>query len=448
MPGDWLVAERKIALTGIAGGGKTVFLTALLSHLLEHDPYHFAFGRQAQVSKFKELRPRSGYGEAFRLDAARDFLARQRLWPAKTRDCSHYACQFQRSDRPYRASRLHFFDMPGERVADASVAGHEHYADWADHILQHLRDHSAYAQAAQPYFDLLSDKPLEEATLLHAYKLTLGRLILGYKPLISPSTFLLDQVGGVAQGSSPEALAQCRLSGLPAEGEVPGEFAPLDKAARQAQPELAARFAQAYKRYRQQVALPVFRELKSASRLIVLVDVPSLLVGGDGRYNDNRQMLHDLFEALRPGSWLAARLLAMLGLRSRPLERVAFVAAKADLVRPEDIENGRLSDLLQAMTNRARRLLPDVHCEWFAASACISTRRGQTPESLIGRPAHSAPEGPEMAFEVSALPQDWPAAWQPGEFAFYRVHPQAPRNLQIPPPHLGLDRIFDFITAD
>lgn len=445
-PASWFPRERKIAITGIAGGGKTVFLTSLLSHLAEHDPHHFVFGQHARVRDFRELPFQARYGGPFRLERARDNLSRRQSWPAKTRDCSHFRCAFRTPDQRWNTTRLHFFDLPGERIADAAIAAFENYADWSDHTLRHLEDRSSYADAAGAFLKLQRVRELDEETLLRGYRETLARLILSYKPLVAPSTFLLDPLGDVPKGQSVEELAGERLCGLEPEGGLPGEFAPLNARARKRFPELMATMARAYRRYRRELALPVFGELREADRLIVLVDIPSLLLGGDGRYNDNRQILDDLFEALRPGSLLGARLLSLLGIKLWPLQRVAFVAAKADMVLPEDVENGRLVGLLRGMTERSRHKVPGVKCEWFAASACVSTRSGSEPGTLIGRPAHEAFEAPELEFGVSELPDAWPRSWEPGDFAFYRVHPNAPRNLQIPPPHIGLDRVFDFIV--
>ena len=68
---------------------------------------------------------------------------------------------------------------------------------------------------------------------------------------------------------------------------------------REASPELAKTMARNYKQYRKQLALPLFEELAGSQSLIVLVDIPSLLAGGVGRYNDNRQIVLDLIDAVR-----------------------------------------------------------------------------------------------------------------------------------------------------
>ena len=88
--------------------------------------------------------------------------------------------------------------------------------------------------------------------------------------------------------------------------------------------------------------MPVFRELSSVKCLVVQIDIVSLLAGGVGRYNDNRQIFLDLFKTFRTDSSLGSRIMRLFKLWSRRLERVAFVAVKADMVRPSDIENKKL----------------------------------------------------------------------------------------------------------
>jgi predicted YcjX-like family ATPase len=442
--------ERRIAITGIANGGKTVFLTSLIHHLSEHDADEFRFGQRAQISEYREIQTPSNYGERFRYQAYRDRLARMGAWPEKTRDCLHYSCEFRRSDWKWRTSRLHLFDLPGERIADAAIAAMSDYAEWSDAILGHFADHSAYEEQAAPYLALLEKDYIKQEELIPEYKRTLGRLILKYKPLITPSTFLLDPHGRPAAGATAEELAQRQIAGLEPreEGGPRREFAPLSAAARERHPALTEYMAANYREYRRELVLPIFNELLRANRLIVLVDIPTLLAGGDGRFNDNRQILMDLFDALRPDSSLGGRILSALTFWTRPLDRIALVANKADIVHPSDIDNGRLEKLLRSMAQRASRSLRGVEIGWFVCSALVSTRAGSYDHTLIGRTVHNNPQRAEVEFHVSPLPEKWPPQWSPGQYSFVRVHPEFLQNHQFPPRQLGLDKIFDFISRE
>lgn len=456
----------KIGITGIAGGGKTVFLSSLIWQLMEIESADFFPGPGPTISDVREIPLKEGTGEPFPFERYRDSLSHQGLWPAKTVDCYRYACDFRRRERSRKGfldfrrlgrmalggrERLDFFDFPGERIADAAIASFPHHARWSDHMLEHFQSHSDYREAVEPYMKLMGEmsrmtvslKNPENLTgwVAHAYKVTMARLIYGYRPLISPSTFLLGREGDMARPLPEEELAKSRAAGL----DPSAQFAPLPREIRWGYPELAREMAENYEVYRADLALPLFREIGNAESLVILVDIPSILTGGVGRYNDNRQILLDLFESLRPDSTLGARLLKILTFWRKKLKRVAFVATKADLVHPDDIRNGRMEALLKAMTGRAKRMLPEVEFGWFTCSAVRSTRPGRRPGRLIGRPTYRNPLRMEKEFEVSRLPENWPGNWTAGDFRFQSVMPVIHRNVQIPPDHLGMDRLVEFL---
>lgn len=458
----------KIGITGIAGGGKTVFLSSLLWQLAEIESADFSLAGNLRLTDFREIRLRRGTGEPFPFERCRDSLSRQGVWPAKTVDCYRYSCDFKRNDRKrlnlarlknlghLRLSdrqRLDLFDFPGERIADAAIVSFPRYEDWSDHMLEHFQSHSDYMEAVEPYLRLLRETPVgsvpagEEIALQSqvtlAYKRALARLIYGYRPLISPSTFLLGRDGDTASPVSEETLASSRAAGV----DNLSQFAPLMPRMRDAFPGLTDSMTANYRTYRREIALPLFNEIGSSECLIVLVDIPSILAGGVGRYNDNRQITMDLFDALRPDSSIGMLLWKALTFWRRRLRKVAFVASKADLVHPEDIRNGRLESLLRQMTSRAKRMMPDVEFEWFTCSAIRSTRPGKKDGKLIGKVAYRNPLKLEKEFDVPSLPEVWPDDWKAGDFRFLSVLPEVPKNLQIPPSHLGLDRLFDFLIG-
>lgn len=437
LPGGSLPVElprtTRIGITGLANSGKTVFLTSLLWQLCEFDDADFRLGGNLRISGWREVGASPSRSDLFDFEKHRDALARRQSWPEKTRDTSRFTCEFTRSDWRFFRQRLEFFDFPGERVADASIAACRDYAEWSEHMLRHWRSHSGYEAATRPFLEACRDRAIGEEALLLEYRRTLARLILEYKPLISPSVFLLDRKGSQAEGDF-ERLAAERCSGLPGE-----EFCPLPLPARDRFPEMARR----YRAYRHGVVMPLFRELLRCDRLIALIDIPSLLAGGVGRYNDDRQIVLDLVRVLQPASTLGGRLIELLQMRAR-LRRLAFVATKADLVHPEDLRNERMTALLRHMTNKARGMLPDVEMGWFACAVCRSTREGSRPDTLVGRLVRDG-DGREQEYAVSRLPEAWPDDWPPGAYRFPVVWPETSRNIQLPPQQQNLDRVFDFI---
>ncbi len=436
-----LKRHNRVVITGIAGGGKTVFLTSLLSHLAEFGQGHFHLGKGVDITDFRELPVKGGLLPGFTHFKYREDLARGR-WPEKTTDCSRYACEFKRSDWKLYTQKMSFFDFPGERVADAAIAAFSGYGDWSDHILAHLKRHHGSLSAAGPYLEYIDQDILSEDVLLKLYRETLARLILAFKPLVSPSVFLLDQKGVPASPGTPEEIAASRYAGVSASRQ----FAPLSARARKQNPDLTAKMTRIFKEYRNIAAMPVFENISRAGSLVVLVDIPSLLAGGVGRYNDDRRILLDLIEVLRPKSDIGSLLMKFFPFRRKSLNRIAFVAAKADMVHPMDIENNRMINLLRMMTDRARRMLPEVRSEWFVCSACRSTFAVEGGRRLRGKIIYDNQDKEFKEYNVPELPENWPEKWRPGVYPFYKVYPDAPQNYLIPPGHMGLDRVFEFIS--
>ncbi len=445
-----MTIDRKIAIAGTARSGKTVFLTSLLNHLEQHKKSEFRVGKNkdVQISNFKKLKVPKKYGAMFDFTGFRDALVYDSKWPKKTRDTSHFICNFKRDDWKAHRSELHFFDMPGERVADAAIAKHSSFDDWSDHILENIRSSTPYRGLAAEFLDLMGGENLSGDHVVACYKTALARFFANFKPLITPSTFLLDQDGSIPSSRTLEELLRekdkrnCGL-GAGKGRESAAEFAPLDEDTREKNPKLVKEFARNYKLYHDKVVVPVFKHLNSCKRLIVLVDIPSLLNGGVGMFNDNLHILEDLFDVLSPESWL----IRMCTSRVK-LDRVAVVATKSDIVSKRDARDGRMISLLKEMARKFDLNLPDTEFKWFTCSAIVSARPTSNTHELRGVLAHNNPEHEERAFEVPEVPRQWPKDWKVGDFRFASVMPRVPANKSIPPEQENLDDIFTFISED
>ncbi len=448
----WL-RRLRVGVTGIGNSGKSVFLTSLVSHLEDHDPGRLRLGRdgEALVARFRRLPP--GPGEApFDAESFRRTLVDHGRWPVKTRAETHLRCGFERTDWRFTRVELHLYDFPGERMADAGMLGSD-FATWSDAVLGPLQYDLRTAELAKPYLAALEGADPDEATLLEAYRLTLARLALAFRPRITPSTFLLGEDGAMARPGSPAQIAAARPSGFHGE-----EFAPLTAALRARRSDLFWRFAERYDRYRDAVVTPIFSFLRRCHRLVVLVDVPGILMGGTGRYNDQRELLKTLFGALDSergpidrAAGLTVEALTAGRIRPGGIARLALIASKADLVHPTD--RGRLVALLRDMARRMAEDRPGWRASFHAASAVVSTRSAGDGRELIGRTVLDADGSPRSAAEpplrypVSELPETWPDDWQPGDFVFPDVHPDAPRRMDLPPRQFGLDGVLEFLLA-
>lgn len=469
-PSGFLTRRRRVAITGLAGTGKTVFLTTLINHLKHHEPSQFRLhappkglpfmsrGKQQNapfaIKQFAEDASEPGLGRFNHAIYAR--AMQSGCWPHKTVDVSAYGCHFS-TDQHWLDYQVEYLDWPGERVADVVMFNRD-YAEWSDRLLEYWSvSDAAYRQHVQPYLAAVSSEPLYEASILAEYRLAMGRLILDYKPLITPSCFLVGRDGNKLQGTSPEQLAEIGVAGISADSQ----FAPLTKQARDRQPGLAAIFAQRYGEYRDQIVCRLIESLKSCNRLIVLIDIPTILASGHGMLNDNHEMVEEMLAGLSPhtskttvGMCAFWNSIAPAQWMWSGVEKIAFVANKADVVAGEkDRDNLRrlLEDMLRTIVNS----LEGVKVGYFVASPVNSTAHPSDESAevnrLIGKPMYDAkgmrlpPDAPQKSFPVSRVPDKWPEHWSSGQFAFPEVYPSIPQGRFQLPKHINLDEVFQFI---
>ncbi len=457
-------AERRIGILGSAWSGKTVFLTSLINHLRYHDPLRFGIGKKekpAEVVRFQEL-PKLVQEDGipwFDYEGHRNQLVRQNRWPAKTRDFSQYACQFERTDWFFNDVILRLYDLPGERVNDLPMLNDDQepvaaFTRWSDQVLKRIEGDLEYRQAFDPFFKEAQADPIRPTHFVNAYKLGLAKLRLAYKPYLTPSTFLLDRQGSRISGRDPQQLAETRYCGLNAKEE----FVPLPQPVREKNLGMLESFAQRFAQYRTEVVLPVAQIVKSCDALLILVDVLAVLSHGSGMYCDARQLIEDVVRSLSPkektgkmiGRYLSH---AFLPHQIRPswIHRVGFVVPKVDRVPFAD--RSRLKGLLQQMTRtEASTLTADgIRVEYFPTAAMVGAREIEgSPHELLGSTLYDdrgnpLEPGPERKFFVPKVPDSWPeSSWEPGQYIFPDVYPRISPLHNNPTQQTGLDDIFNF----
>jgi len=447
-------SEHRIGIVGLARAGKTVFLTSLIDHLRYHDPARFVLGTdgEARIRKFRTERVDDEWAP-FPYEHFRDSLVHHAQWPEKTRDRSQFVCTFERSDWLLSNAKLKLYDFPGERIADAAMAGLD-YAGWSDHVLDLFQADSDYRGIVSDFMATTPGEDADERQIVTSYRLALARLILNYNHYVTPSAFLLGADGKRARPGTPEEIAAQRVCGMDGDHE----FAPLSHEQRKRLPSLAATFTDRYDAYKRSVVVELIKALRSCHSLIVLVDVVTLLAGGVSMYNGNLRIIEDLFEVLDPGEGPLGRIIKdsvslLLPHHWRPggIRKVAMAATKLDLVHPSDRD--RITILLEQMCRRKAEDRDGLDAAFESCSAIASTQMLDGGDrELFGMLTHGAqgetiPPGEVARFSVSEPPEEWPTDWPSGQYCFPHVYPRVPKRQDCPPEQINVDRVLNFVLA-
>jgi predicted YcjX-like family ATPase len=437
----------------LANAGKTVFLTSLINHLKEHEPEQLPIAQgKAHIKRFTQHIPGKGKNQ-FNYDRYRDTLVTKGNWPEKTADSSHFICSFERSDWKYTKAEFELFDFPGERVADAAMVDIKDFSTWSKYVLERLESQTEYREHSSKFLELQQENSLNRDQLTGEYKLTLARLFMKFKPLITPSTFLLGERGDRASGKTPEEVACNRYCGIDSEEQ----FIPLSEKLQTLDPKLSDIYHRRYKEYRERIVLPVFDYLKDCHRLIVLVDITTLLMAGTSMFSDNKEILEQLIEALNPGENFIRKSLSVFS-KAIPvwkpggITRIAFVVSKADKVHPVDRDNA-LALLKQMIKKRSDETVGEKAI-FTNCAAVVSTEEIKDEDHMLaGFPVvykgeFLFPGGEMKKFRVSTVPDVWPMDWGPDEYSFPELYPVVPKRRDCAPRQFGMESILDFIMEE
>ncbi len=446
----WLDHKRRIALTGLAGAGKTVFLLSLLQHLERFDPSRFKPAGGGEITAFKELPIDSEFELFPRLRLGAKLMEAQNLaWPQKTRDIYRYRCCFHYSSlglptkiwnklrihRKFASTRVEwdFLDFPGERLSDVHMARRHSFEDWSDSLFSLWKSYDRLRDGFGPYLALAeSGGRAGAAELLASYKRCLAHMVHQKYQLITPSTFMLDQESGgvftVSDLDNGGAERHCGLAGA--------EFAPLPERFRRSNPDLVQIFAANYRQYRKIVVSPLFEAINACDRLLLLVDIPGILSGGVGRYNDASHMIETLAENITPSGWFFTH-----------VDKVALIAAKSDMIHRRDQDN--LLELARDMVRIARNKQPSLRFDAFTASSWVSAKSVDLEDGSRALKAIPARDTEERIFRIPELKPEWPGDWGPEDpcYSYPLLSPPKLSNRFMAPEQRNLDRIFDFIIS-
>ena len=441
------MADLRIAVTGLKGSGKTVFLTSLISNLIRGTAASFrTFGRRGVVFHAEPLPlPPTASGFPYH-EFVRSLRSDSPEWPRSTVDVSEFRVALELRKKRHRRVVLHLVDYPGERLLDMPLLGLS-YAEWSDRVTEEARHAPRQGMSAAWLAACDALEPHAGASLPSAQ-----RAVSAYRGF----------------------LAACREQGLlyvqPSAMVLPTEasgfldmaFCPLPREVRQRSPLLDAAFAQRYDSYREQYVRPFVAEVASCARQIVLVDVLRILRTGLHCFGDTQRCIEEVLKAFAyaraypaydPRHWWQQTVSTWLPMRR--IDRVAFVATKADLATRNNRPRLRrlLEELVRFAANRLRFRMPDDRISFDYCAALRSTEDaakvvdGMPLGVLAGRRRFDGHEVRQGVWFPGEVPEEWPTeSYDPGE-AGLKFPQFQPRSLplerdDVPIPHLNLDEVF------
>jgi hypothetical protein len=434
----------RLAVTGLRQGGKTVFVTALVHHLLSGRELPFlGAAQEGRLLGARLLPPRPGDLPPFPFAEARAALAApEPRWPEPTRSLSALRLELRfaikgvlrRRLGPHRSLILMVIDYPGEWLLDLPLL-EQTYQAWSLATFE-LAATAPRAQLAEAWLgyvgnlDLRGVAKLDEATQASVlYKTYLSRCQreagLG---LLQPGRFTMP-----ADVADPDLLRFCPL--------------PPGPAPRGSLRDLMRR---RYDRYCAEVVAPFYRDHFSRfDRQIVLIDLLSTLNRGPACFADLQATLDMVLRSFRYGSsGLISRLF-------RPrIDTLLFAASKADHVAHNQHNNLRL--LLERLVSdaAARARFEGITPTFAAIAAHRSTdvvrteHQGQVLSCVRGR---LKDDDRETVLFPGEIPAELPSEedWQAGRFRFRDF---APRRLRLddagPPQHIRLDQALEILIGD
>jgi len=439
--------KLRLAVTGLCQAGKTVFLTSMINFLLENGSKHSAqFRGKGLMVSAKELPPDPSVDRFPYEDYLRGFKKKPPQWPEHTNKLSefHMKLRLPKSGRRSKEYRLELVDYPGERIIDLTLS-ESNYETWSDDMTRELtvviRESLSreFREACEALSNGSKENAAHKKVAIGEYKHYLLKCKKKGLNFLQPSKMLLEN-------SEDKNLAFC----------------PLPKKVRENAPSIAAEFKEKYEAYKLKHLESFAKEVTKCSRQIVLVDVLQILKNGVDVYNDARKCFDsilDIYRYKKMHSWFMDFIVRLSPFKKVSIERVAFVATKADQATRANRQNMRA--LLKELVAKKRADLLSsrkANVRFFFGAAHRSTKdkkgtwreQGKSVSGLAGRRKNKDTDQERFIFP-GEVPDEWPSEWEAGEEA-YRFPDFLPRALPARDgaifDHVNLDEVLLYMFED
>ncbi len=434
---NWFLKERhRFSITGLSRSGKSMLFTSLMTMLkyrsegqyeclplLEHLPMNLVEHMWVEPIDGFNMFPVEEHLEALH----------QGQWPTPTEDVYGFKLVIRLKQisgvkkylLPYTDVVFEFIDYPGEWLTDLPLLNRE-YAQWSDsswaqQMNRPQRDYAhAWHQGVEAFDFDAAPTSQNVATLVGLYRNYLKHAKDNGITLLQPGSFLL--------GNNSYDWQQHGFTPLPSSvsSDITHPWTVL--------------FSNNFKHFQQHWLQPLKRKtFRQADKQIVLIDLFEGLNHSKQHLYQLKETMSHLAETFTYGddSWVARHVL-----RQQNISKVAFVAAKADLIPQAHREP--LLRLLKQVTAGAVARFADkpVTFEHFLVSAIQATDPGSNATSLRYRNA----DNKYLEADFDPLPESIAAMSADEHF------PVLPAK--VPEDYLprilngrGLDRLFQFLLG-
>ena len=156
----------RLAVSGLANAGKTIFISQVIAHLEHYVQSHFSLGSGRIITDVKHAPLQYPEVKSFPYEQVRaHLLGSDPKWPPATREITGIGIEFTLVDQNSRPvwnrsgrhpHRLEIYDFPGELLGDLNIPDRS-FEQWSEDALSRLHDRTLPMSAVgQGYLAFLS----------------------------------------------------------------------------------------------------------------------------------------------------------------------------------------------------------------------------------------------------------------------------------------------------